>query len=72
MQNIEILYLFMTGHCCAVKCRKEQSVAHGTVSDSGIHGKRMLDITAVLRARRLTWLGHILRLPQPNCCDRYS
>ena len=46
-----------------VKCRKEQSVAHGTVSDSGIHGKRMLDITAVLRARRLTWLGHILRLP---------
>ena len=47
-----------------IECIKEQSVAHGTVSRSGIIGKRILDITAVLRARRLTWLGHILRLSE--------
>ena len=36
----------------------------GTVSKSGINGRCNYDLIAHLRARRLRWLGHILRLPE--------
>jgi hypothetical protein len=39
-------------------------VSLGTTSASGISGKRTYDLVAHLRAQRLRWLGHILRLPQ--------
>jgi hypothetical protein len=39
-------------------------VSLGTTSASGVSGKRTYDLVAHLRAQRLRWLGHILRLPQ--------
>lgn len=46
------------------KLISEFCVNAGTVSKSGIVGRCNYDLIAHLRARRLRWLGHILRLPQ--------